>query len=901
MSNRTIPMKATSKKVPSKAVPAKTAVKVAPKPPVPTKSPVKATAKVAAPKPVPTKSPVKASAKKAVVLKKPVKKPVRLAEPDPSDDVFSIMDNILDTKDLEAEYEDASDSDDIKEAKEALICLTEFRPTVTNEDISSVVPYFNVDEKLLYTSPEYDIQNCMTFISSLMTNFMNDGRKTIVTESKILSLLNNISVGTAAFWAELAWSKDIISYKLNQRNFPTFTLIEKETTSEVTVDDVQDQIDAPKKDSENPEDPSENHPSEVSNSEEFSESHDNVTDLIALNETPNKKSKKHYGEKIYRSNDPDRSYKKGKKWNDKADPNLPPTDKQETEGVIRKKYDLGRPGTLQSVLDQAYVDEGVTVTDSGVRHYNVLQQEKYFSTINNDTVIHIFNMANESRAYSIMLSLFCRLAVSREFAHLALSTPIVNMMFTAGTPFNDPEYLEIIHHSMFYGFYLLYKEECTIKSMANATHRCVLDLETVQRFPVYDGPLSENPYIPLTLSNKYLYAETVPTEQYLFKPLRVSNTERGVYTIHSSQERFDIFTDGVFRGISWDKLSMTGSLLPACVIRNPLEKMFGINLPMTTDLNDPDAARAYWQNPVNRTNVQNYFDEYYPSKNVLHSGYLDPNDTTRNLDHATDKMSDIDIIVDLGDDRDFDRKVLEVFEVVKTNAIRNNLENPTKYPSAEVKMLKITTPNSYKYYIVGPALHKNIELFRIFVHPLGSVSRFHFPCVRGTYHGDSIKLFPSMISSAFTGILLEYKWMSSAKNTKDLVCKYWQRGFTLILNQVEHEAMHQHILENEAQWGYLMAANDNERSISMMNPIFKPRQNRTGIYGELSNLDLKPPPQYKYVLPMANFDKYWVSNEKKSIYGFNLDLRFPAGHIKPPQLWTLGPYLEKLISSEKYN
>jgi len=821
------------------------------------------------------KTPAKA-VKKVVKKAGPVKP--RAPVPDPSEDVFSVMDNIIDN-----DFKEMDISDEEPVSQQPLITLTDHTGSCDvskNKSVIELVPYFNTEERLLYTSPDYDIQHCISFIDTMLTlDFQS--KKSLVAETKILSLLNNVSVLTSSFWTELAWSKDIISYKLNQRNFPTFQLIEKETTSEINPDELGKQ---------------KTRTVITDESTEMSEeaSQESVMPLISLNTPAKKAAPAKKG-----------PFKKGKSAGTKTVPSKPvaqPTQNQEIEEVIRKKYDLGRPGGLQATLDQTYVDEGVTVTESGVRHYNVLPQEKYTSVLTQDTINHIFTMCSETKAYSIMLSLFCRLCVSREFCHLVLTGTITNMMFgTPGTPFNDPEYLEIIHHCMFYGFYLLYKEECTIKSMANSTHRCILDLETVQRFPIYNGALSENPYIPLTLSNKYLYAEGVPTDQYLFKPLRVSNTERGVYTLHSSQERFDVFTDGIFRGLNYDKLSMTGSLMPACVIRNPLERMFGINLPMTEDLDHPETARNYWKDPVNRKNLENYFDEYYPSKNILHPGYLNPEDARyENMSDATEKLSDIDIIVDFGDDIDFDRKVLEVFGVVKANAQRNHEENPTRYPSADVKMLKITTPNSYKYYIVGPGIHKNIELFRIFVHPLGCVSRFHFGCVRGTYNGDSIKLFPSMVSAAFTGVLLEYKWMSSAKSTKSIVAKYWIRGFTPILNEIEHAGMMNHIME-VPEWNYLISAADNDRSISMMNPIFKPRQNRTGTYSALSNLELKQTPIYKFIMPMANFDNYWVSNSKKSTYGFPLDFRYPAGHIQPPQLWKLGPYTEKLQQSEKYN
>jgi hypothetical protein len=827
------------------------------------------------PVPLPVKK-AKALPKKAVPKKAVPKKAVsikqRTLEPDPSDEVFAVLDNIIDETCIQLDDE----FDNIPVKQKPLIELVTFvpqeKPTVTH-----LVPYFNPEESSLFAHQEYNIQHCVLFINKLLTS-----EKSLVLETKILSLLNGLSISTNAFWTELAWSKDIISYKLNQRNFPTYQLIEKETTSDVDPNDLKTKVDIQQ--------PVDEFSTETSEPQKLIELSDRPSQTL---EWPRKSRTKFANPKNLKT------YSKFKKSD--IQPLDQPTDNQVKEEVIRKKYDLGRPGGLQATLDQTYVDEGVTMRD-GIRQYNVLQQEKYTSILTYDMVNHIFTVCAEKKAYPVMLSLFCRLVASRELCHFAFTPTVFRLMFARdkGSPFNDPEYLEIIHHSMFYGFYLMYKEECTIKSMANQTHRCVYDLETVQYFPVYDGALSENPYIPLTLSTKYMYAETIPTDQYLFKPMRVANTERGVYTFHSAQARINIFTDGVFNGVNWDKLAMTGSVMPACVIRNPLEKLFGINLPMTDDLANPDTARAYWKNPVNRQNVENYFDEYYPSKNVLDPGYLtEGHPKYEELPGVTDKLSDIDIIVEFGDDNDFDRKVLEVFEIVKKNVEHNHEQNPTKYPSNKVQMVRITTPASYKYQIVGPGLHKNIELFRIFVHPLGCISRFHFPCVRSLYTGESIKLFPSMISAAFTGMLLEYKWMSSAKQTKDLVCKYYSRGFTLIMNELEHNAMRQHILDHQT-WNYLMAANDNERSISILNPIFKPRQNRAGIYAGLANLNLKPAPIYKYPVPMANFDTYWVSTSKKSIYGFPLDFRFPAGHIQPPHAWHIEPYIEKLQSSLKY-
>lgn len=766
------------------------------------------------------------------------------------------LDNILE-QEIVLELPDIVADDPLK----TTVIITDTDPDnlpVKQENVINLVPYFNDVEQKLYLdilsermSVEYDIQYCIRFIQKALTTYEANQDKVNrdIVETKILALLDNLSIAVEPFWQTLSWNKDIVSYKLNGRCFPSFKLVEETITVEV----------------------------------------DPATVGGTTQKTSEKKpAPKNAKKKIVQKNTPVKEEKK-----------------EDPKQVIVKKYDLGK-ATLQTTLNADYVDEGVTRREDGVIFYKVLPQDKYTSTVSYDTIEHIFKLCSDLKLYGVMLSLYCRLIASREFCHFILgSKKVMSTIFRVSSeneppnPFQDPKYQEIIHNFLFYGLYLMYKEECTVKSMAVPEHRFILDLEVIQHLPVYDGPLADNPFIPLTLSSEYLYAQQVPTTEYLFKPLNVSNQERGFYTLHSAQERFRVFTDNIFDNLNWDKLSMTGSVMPAVTIRNPLEKLFGINLPKKTDMTDESAARAYWVD--HRRDLENYFDEYYPSKNILHRGYFNPeNHRYEQLADASERLSDIDIIVNLSDDGEFDKKVLEVFEVVQNNVNRNHAENPKKYPSNKIKLLKIETPQSYKYYIVGPGLMKNIELFRIFVHPLGCVSRFHFPCVRGTFHWNEIKVFPSMVAAAYTGILIDYKWMSSAKDTKDLVCKYYTRGFTPILNKKEHDAMKDHIDAHQERWGYLMNANNNARSIVITNPVFKPRQNRAGLYFNLVDLDLKPCPTYKFTVPMANFDDYWEPKDKISEYGFPLGFRFPAGFIKPPELWKVSAYVHSLRQSEIY-
>ena len=735
-----------------------------------------------------------------------------------------------------------------------------------------ITPFFNEVELKLYSqilengvSINHGLQYCFKFISMVLDSYTLNSMKINrdIIENDILSILNRVSITTEPFWRELANTKDIISYKLGSRNFPTYKLVVKEEKVDVTDGKPADskptstttKVGPPPK--KNPE-PGDNPPA--------------VT----------------------------------------TDADTAPVEPSQLQ-QIQKKYDLGRRPGLQKTLDQDYIDEGITIKENGIRLYNTLIPSEYYSITSQDTIDSIFTICKKQKFYTIMLSLFCRLVSSRELCHLVFQSKVVmSTMFDQGkeasdgsasspNPFLDEKYQEIIHYYFFYGMYILYKEECIVKTRAKLDHRFVLDLETVQKIPIYDGPLNDNPFVPMTLSSDYLYAQHVKTADYIFKPVRAANSERGLYTLQSVQDRFEIFTHGMFKGLNWDKLSATGSVIPATVIRNPLERLFNINLPSATDLNDPAAAHQYWA--TKKSDLLNYFDEYYPSKNILSDRYFDRDDKTmcEELALAGESATDIDIIVDVNDDADFDREVNRVFDIVQANLKMMCKTDPARYQDDRLKLLQIKSENSYKYYIVGPALPKNIELFRIFTSPVGCVSRFHFPCVRGVYQGTSVKIFPSLLSAAYTGMFVDYKWMSSAKNTKDLVCKYYTRGFTPILSAPEHESLTEHVKNPESDWGYLQQANNNSRSVSSVNPIFKPRMYRTGIYADFREYDMKPPPTHQFTTPtMSNFDEYWEPQDKISTYKFPLQLRFKAGHIQPPELWKMMPYLTALARSGTY-
>jgi hypothetical protein len=562
---------------------------------------------------------------------------------------------------------------------------------------------------------------------------------------------------------------------------------------------------------------------------------------------------------------------------------------------IKTKYDLR--DTIRHTLNVDYVDENVP---AGAGFYKNLDSSRYYELVSQSVVTKIFRLLHSIQAYDIMLHMFCILVGTRELYHYILNEDIMELFFNpenyAGqSPFLDTDYLELIHHFLFYGIYLMYREECILKSYALPKHRFILSASVVQWFPPYNGAIYTNPYLPISLSHMYVHSTNVPDNEYFLKPLRVLGQNRGIYNTEEFRERFNIFTNDIFDSICMDKLWFGGSAIAACITRNPLEILFGLN---GCAEKKKEAIHVHWQNQ--RARLNDYFDEYYPSKNVLRHDVWSQMNTSETAEIES-KLSDIDIMIDVLDDNDFDKYTDRILQTVRKNLMIQ--QRLSQLSEGQLNLMKIETKKSYKYFISGTLLGRNLEIFRLYgSHPVGGVSRFHFPAVRGVYNGENVFLFPSLISYAYTGIFTDYKWMSSAHDAKDLILKYFTRGGVTILNETESKLMADHIKSNPDMWGIISRYIGSGRSVSLTNPMFRPRQHLHSIYSNLREVtEGLHSTHYEWIDEGMDFMTKWSEEERKSRFGFDLSLRFPSGHIKPLMLWKIGPYVKALNRSNKYN
>jgi hypothetical protein len=108
----------------------------------------------------------------------------------------------------------------------------------------------------------------------------------------------------------------------------------------------------------------------------------------------------------------------------------------------------------------------------------------------------------------------------------------------------------------------------------------------------------------------------------------------------------------------------------------------------------------------------------------------------------------------------------------------------------------VDTENKYKWKITG--LPREIDIFQVNSIP-GVVVKFHMPCVRAWYNGNTVVGFPSFISAAMSGLNSDIRWVSCNKDIRDVLLKYYQRGFGFLLNPAEKTSMRDY-MNNSPKW-----------------------------------------------------------------------------------------------------
>ena len=202
-----------------------------------------------------------------------------------------------------------------------------------------------------------------------------------------------------------------------------------------------------------------------------------------------------------------------------------------------------------------------------------------------------------------------------------------------------------------------------------------------------------------------------------------------------------------------------------------------------------------------------------------------------------------------------------------------------------------------KYKIQSSFLNHELEIFKIrWDSFIGTVSNFHLPCVRGYYDGKQVYLLPSCITAANTLINLDYKYFAGSRDPIEIINKYRNRGYSIILNDNEKIRLTSYSLKVE-KWKTLYD-NPNIQNQTSINKLFgylpvnsnffQPRKVLESEYGTLKPVEL----DYNNILTnntthiYANCLKHIYPEVKIELFKIcKLRLINKTGYVNPISKW----------------
>lgn len=370
---------------------------------------------------------------------------------------------------------------------------------------------------------------------------------------------------------------------------------------------------------------------------------------------------------------------------------------------------------------------------------------------------------------------------------------------------------------------VLYEYKLKNKSIKDI---CVFDLETASKLPVFDleTNYTKSPYYSLTVNN----ANIVNFMDFTL------NTDKFIASLDEFKLNFNIFISGnanlnLLENIDFtNKFAISGSIIPACVqLNHPYKCHFSKieNNKISTRLSDyfdyyygnsDIDVMCQTKNDNKFIDDSNYFYTQLKTKlkentlkRVLVSTYLFVNDNflskTKNLeihkfgseylnsDEVKRKLYFYYMIEKLKYNKHAKHSVLKKFCSLKDLKIVllnfRSLKNLKEHYHLDVNCVDNSIcfmKQNVKVKIMSHALKRNFELFTFKDESyIDLVNHFHLNLVRGYYDGKSVYLLPSAITSYMTYICMDYKYFAGTVTPKDIIWKYYNRGYYTVLNARE--------------------------------------------------------------------------------------------------------------------
>lgn len=310
---------------------------------------------------------------------------------------------------------------------------------------------------------------------------------------------------------------------------------------------------------------------------------------------------------------------------------------------------------------------------------------------------------------------------------------------------------------MFIAWRTTYLLERQYRHLPEKTHPYLFTEKEIMGLPKM-AVNGKNPY--LIILNK----EHISMHLQMISPVELPGA-RGVYPLKKFKDRVKLFTGGCLEKLDWTNTALCGSAIAACLIQNPLEACF-------------ETTEEFWEEYYPK-NLRIKASEIAKGKQCLF--YMEASDeaVSKPGQDQTWDGTDIDLMIQSPSLDEFDG-------IAKTHfvSIRDAC------PRQPINLVRVETPNKHKWRIEG--LDRNIELFHV-ENIAAVIGKFHLGCVRAWYDGSHVWMFSSFLTAALTGINIDMRWVSCEKDLRDIILRYYQRGFCTILNKAERKNIAQYM------------------------------------------------------------------------------------------------------------
>jgi hypothetical protein len=448
--------------------------------------------------------------------------------------------------------------------------------------------------------------------------------------------------------------------------------------------------------------------------------------------------------------------------------------------------------------------------------------------------------------------MFMKLLITPTHCHICKSSDIWKWLNPKLE--EDKDLMEIIKYCYSYAMYILRQEETVMFSQVNLKYRVLITLDEAVHMPTFHNThIERSPYI-LQLTGGTLLRDTMP--YYLTGKRSINNIKE--FNRRFDIATGGAFRGVDFKALG---AAITGSILIPCVQKSPLENGFNdlewdrsrsikVEYPYMIDTPTTNEDIAF----------ANFLEYYYPSyvslsdddykkqvldldnniigfaDDIIYEDDIDEEDEGKLNEKLNEKLSvnlktilnektkkpinsvlgvkeesknnkvlvdadienksikkvdynqlaDIDISITTRDYDVFKKNALALYEAICRNCSHRGL----------IHIKQITTIASIKYKIYGPGISRPMDIFRIPYDPAKMVKKFHVHPVK-MFYDNNITMFRSCLSCLLSGVGENYKWFSCNKVAADVLLKYAQRGFTIILNDRERAAMSDYIIASD--------------------------------------------------------------------------------------------------------